>query len=104
MNQILELIKRTAVNPNLKEVIIPLHKSLVRSHLDYYEQACRPHLNKVVELIERGQRRTTRLFDKCRGIEFDGRLNKIELTTMAMKAITGDMLEVNLESWRYLKL
>jgi len=71
-NQILGMIKRTFVSRK-KEFIIPLYKSLLRPHLDYCKQAWRPHLRKDIEVIERVQRRATRLIDKCRGFEYGER-------------------------------
>jgi len=80
-NQILGMIKRTFVSRK-KELIIPLYKSLVRPHLDYCKQAWRPHLRKDIDVIERVQRRATRLIDKCRGFEYGERLTLTKLTTL----------------------
>ena len=44
-----------------KEVIVKLYKSLVRPHLDYAIQACNPHLEKDVRMLEKVQARATKL-------------------------------------------
>ena len=44
-----------------KKVILPLYKSIVRSHLDYCVQAWRPHYRKDVDKLEKVQRRATRM-------------------------------------------
>ena len=59
-NQILGMIYRTFEYKN-KEIILQLYKSLVRSHLDYCIQAWRPYLCKDVEILEKVQRRATRM-------------------------------------------
>jgi len=68
-NQILGMIKRT-FESRKKELIFPLYKFLVRPHLDYCKQAQRPHLRKDIDVLERVQRRATRLIDKCIGFEY----------------------------------
>jgi hypothetical protein len=62
-NQILGLIKRT-ITCRSKEIIIRLYKSLVRPHLEYCIQAWRPHLVKDIGILERVQRRATRMIEE----------------------------------------
>jgi len=47
-----------------------------------------------VGLIERVQRRATRLIDNCRGVEYGDRLTVTKLTTLETIAIRGDMIKV----------
>ena len=65
-NQILGLIKRTIICTK-KEVVIRLYKSLVRPHLEYCIQAWRPHLVKDIMLLEKVQRRATKMIEECKG-------------------------------------
>ena len=51
-NMMLGMIKRTMVTRN-KEQMVKLYKLLVRSHLDYAIQGCRPQLNKDMEVLEK---------------------------------------------------
>ena len=46
-NKILELIRRNILYKE-KELIIPLYKTIVRTHLEYYIQAWRPYRKKVL--------------------------------------------------------
>ena len=62
-NQILGLIRRT-ITCRSKEIIERLYKSLVRPHLEYCIQAWRPHLVKDIEILERVQRRATRMIEE----------------------------------------
>ena len=59
-NQILGLIRRNIVYKE-KELIIPLYKTIVRPHLEYCIQAWRPYRKKDIDILERVQRRATKM-------------------------------------------
>ena len=59
-DQILGLIRRNIVY-NEKELIIPLYKTIVRPHLEYCIQAWRPYRKKDIDILERVQRRATKM-------------------------------------------
>ena len=67
-NQILGLIRRNIVY-NEKELIIPLYTSIVRPHLEYCIQACRPYRKKDIDMLERVQRKATKLIQKLRNMK-----------------------------------
>jgi hypothetical protein len=92
-NQILGLIKRTFISKE-KNVLLNLYKALVRPHLEYCIQAWRPHLVKDINLIEKVQRRATRMIIECRGKTYDERLELLGLTTLETRRFRADMLEV----------
>ena len=64
-NQILELSRRNIVYKE-KELIILLYKTIVRPHLEYCIQACRPYRKKDIDMLERVQRRATKIIQKLR--------------------------------------
>ena len=72
-NQILGLIRRNIVYKE-KELIIPLYKTIVRPHLEYCIQAWRPYRKKDIDMLERVQRRATKMIQKLRNISYEMRL------------------------------
>ena len=59
-NKILRMIKRTFTCKS-EEIILQLYKSLVRPRLEYCIPVWCPHLRKDIDLLEKVQRRATRL-------------------------------------------
>ena len=92
-NQVLGMIYRTFTCKN-KQIILKLYKSLVRPHLDFCCQVWRPYLLKDVALIERVQRRATRMVQGFKELEYEVRLKNLGLTTLETRRIRADMIEV----------
>ena len=66
-NQVLGMIRRN-ITYNEKSLIIPLYKAIVRPHLEYCIQAWNPHLRKDVDMLEKIQRRATKLIPELRDL------------------------------------
>ena len=92
-NRILGMIYRT-VCYKTKNVILQLYKSLVRPHLEYCVQAWRPYLKKDINLIEKVQRRATRMIPALHKMPYELRLKELKLTTLETRRLRGDLIEV----------
>ena len=77
-NQVLGLIYRT-FSCKSKTIITQLYKSLVRPHLDYCSPVWRPHLQKDINLLEKVQKRATRMVEGYRGVDYFSRLKSMNL-------------------------
>lgn len=91
-NKILGLIKRTFKYLDYTTLTL-LYKSMVRSHLEYAQTVWSPYKQFSIELLERVQRRATRLLPNLRKLPYSQRLNKLKLPTLRYRRARGDMIE-----------
>ena len=59
-----------------KSLIIPLYKAIVIPHLEYCIQAWNPYLRKDVDMLEKIQRRATKLIPGLRDLTYEERTIK----------------------------
>ena len=85
-NKILGMIKRTFTCKSEK-IILQLYKSLVRPRLEYCIQAWCPHLRKDIDLLEKVQRRATRLIYSLHDLPYYDRLKRLKLTTLVTRRV-----------------
>ena len=71
-----------------------LYKTLVRPIIDYCSQVWRPHLKKDINLVEKIQKRFTKMIDGCRKLKYEERLVKLNLTTIEARHQRLDMIQV----------
>ena len=92
-NQVLGMIRR---NITYKEnsLIVPLYKAIVRPHLEYCIQAWNPHIRKDIDMLEKIQRRATKLIPELRDLRYEERLKECGLTTLETRRLRGDQIEV----------
>jgi ribonucleases P/MRP protein subunit RPP40 len=91
-NSVLGMIKRN-ITFKSKEVIVRLYKSLVRPRLEHCVQAWSPHLRKDIDMLERVQRRATKLIEGYRDICYEDRLRKTGLISLEKRRVRGDLIQ-----------
>ena len=92
-NKVLGMIGRN-ITYKEKSLIIHLYKAIVRPHLEYCIQAWNPHLRKDVDMLEKIQRRATKLIPELRDLTYEERLKECGLTTLETRRLRGDQIEV----------
>jgi ribonuclease P/MRP protein subunit RPP40 len=92
-SRMLGLMARTVRYRSL-EVMVRLYKSLVRPHLEYCASAWSPHYVKDGELLERVQRRFSRMVPGLRGLEYEERLERLGLLTLGERRNRADLIEL----------
>ena len=91
--RILAMINRTSVYKN-SENLVRLYKSLVRPHLEYCTAAWSPHYVKDKVLLERIQRRFTRMIPGLKKLKYEERLRELNLWTLEDRRVRADLIEV----------
>ena len=67
---------------------------MVRPHLDYCSSVRCPHLQKDINLLEKVQKRATRMVEGFRGMDYLSRLKGMMLTTLEARRLRADLIEV----------
>ena len=91
-NKVLGMIRVSFEYINIP-MMYNLYTSLVRPLLEYCVQVWSPYKRKYIILLERVQRRATRMIPKLKNLPYDERLKKMKLPRLYDRRVKGDMIE-----------
>ena len=83
-NRIIGLIKRNFKNMDFQGFLL-LHKSLIRSHLEYAQTVWSPLRSKLIEAVEKVQKRATKILPGLTQLSYTHRLQKLDLPTLVLQ-------------------
>ena len=92
-NRTLGLIRRTYTYLD-KTSLTKLYTSLVRCKLEYGYPAWAPMFRKDCELLERVQRRATKMVPSIKELSYEDRLKALNLPSLYYRRARGDMIEL----------
>ena len=67
---------------------------IVRPHLEYCIQAWSQYLRKDIDMLDKIQRRATKLTPGLRDLRYEERLKECGLTTLETRRVRGNQIEV----------
>ena len=91
--QMLGIINRNFKHTD-KHTFLLLYISLVRSHLEYANSVWCPYKIGLIFALEKVQKRATKMIGACKKLHYSDRLKFLNLPTLKLRRLRGDMIEV----------
>jgi len=92
-NAMTSTLKHTFISRDV-ETWASLYRTYIRPHLEFAISAWNPSLRRDITLLEKAQRRVTRLPNPLRGIGYEARLERMHLTTLETRRLRGDLIQM----------
>ena len=92
-NKILGMLTRTFEYRDLK-LFKSLYTTFVRPHLEFAVAVWSPYLKVDISILEKVQRRATKLIPELRNLPYEDRLSVIGLTTLEVRRERGDLIQL----------
>jgi len=89
---VLGVIKRTFNTLN-KEVFLSLYSTYIRPHLEYCIQVWAPYFKKDIDVLEKVQRRATKLVRCVKNLSYEQRLEYLGIYSLSRRRQRGDLVE-----------
>jgi len=89
--RILGCIKRIMTS-RAREVILPIYSTLVRPHLEYYVQMWSPQYRRDMDLLERIQKRATKMIQGMEQLCYEDRPRELVLFNLEKRMLWGDLV------------
>ncbi|XP_071954277.1 uncharacterized protein [Antedon mediterranea] len=85
-------VKRTFKNID-KESFQVMYKAYIRPHMEYCIQSWSPYYNKDKEILEKVQRRATKMVKSISDLPYEKRLEYLDLQPLETRRLRGDLIE-----------
>ena len=91
-NRILGLISRSLSGLHDQAMLKTLYCSLVRPHLEYCSVVWSPHTQRNINMLERVQRRATKMILRSRNSNYEEWLRKLDLLLLEKRRLLLDVV------------
>ena len=90
--RVLGMIRRSFTKLD-EETLKTLYCSFVRPHLEYCIHAWSPYFKKDIEVLEKVQKRATKLLPWLRNLSYEDRLLRLDMPSLEQRRLRGDLIE-----------
>ena len=91
--RVLSMIRRTFANIS-KDLFVFLYKTYVRPHLEYCASIWSPSLAKDIDVLEKVQKRATKMVRGLGHLPYEQRLKSLDFYTLFRRRQRGDLIEI----------